>query len=109
MALGLLPLVYVQADTVVRWQRERFRRCNRCDMPERSGTGYVAESKVSAAPRWGPPAVHGIGILELHGYRSTSTGQRHLGTPRSSLHRSNATPASGRRRTAQGRCNRSFS
>ena len=77
MALGCY-LVCVQADTVVRWQRERFPRCNRCHMPERSGTGYVADLRLVRLLDGALRPVHGIGILELHGYRSTSTGQRHL-------------------------------
>jgi transposase InsO family protein len=63
------PLLYVQADTVIRWQRERFRKfwarlCN----PHRRRRGRPAtalkirqliEQMVTANPLWRAPRIHG--------------------------------------------------
>src|ERR1700739_3110044 len=56
------PLLYVQADTVVRWQRERFRRFwARLSKPERRGRGRprtaaelrrFVERMAAANPLW---------------------------------------------------------
>ena len=63
------PLLYVQADTVVRWQRERFRRFwARLSKPRRRRRGRPAtaaeirrliERMVSANPLWRAPRIHG--------------------------------------------------
>ena len=63
------PLLYVQADTVVRWQRERFRRFwARLSKPQRSGEGRprtAAELRrliaqmAAADPLWRAPRIHG--------------------------------------------------
>jgi putative transposase len=63
------PLLYVQADTVVRWQRERFRRFwARLSKPHRRPRGRPAtasqirrliEQMVSANPLWRAPRIHG--------------------------------------------------
>ena len=63
------PLAYVQADTVVRWQRDRFRRFwTRLSKPHgprrgRPVTAYqirrLIERIVSANPLWRAPRIHG--------------------------------------------------
>src|SRR5215469_6454665 len=63
------PLIYVQADTVVRWQRERFRRFwARLSQPQRRRRGRprtAAELRrliaqmVAANPLWRAPRIHG--------------------------------------------------
>jgi hypothetical protein len=63
------PLIYVQPDTVVRWQRERFRRFwARLSKPQRRPQGRPAtaseirrliERMVSANPLWRAPRIHG--------------------------------------------------
>jgi putative transposase len=63
------PLLYVQADTVVRWQRERFRRFwARLPKPQRRRRGRprtTAELRrliaqmVAANPLWRAPRIHG--------------------------------------------------
>jgi putative transposase len=63
------PLLYVQADTVVRWQRERFRRFwARLSKPQRRGRGRprtaaelrrLIEQMVAANPLWRAPRIHG--------------------------------------------------
>jgi transposase len=63
------PLLYVQADTVVRWQRERFRRFwARLSKPQRRGRGRprtAAELRrliaqmAAANPLWRAPRIHG--------------------------------------------------
>ena len=63
------PLLYVQADTVVRWQRERFRRFwARLSTPRRPRRGRPAtavelrrliERIVAANPLWRAPRIHG--------------------------------------------------
>src|ERR1044071_2014148 len=63
------PLVYVQADTVVRWQRERFRRFwarlskARCRGLGRPATDAelrrLIEQMAAANPLWGAPRIHG--------------------------------------------------
>src|SRR5215470_16078294 len=63
------PLAYVQADTVVRWQRDRFRRFwDRLSKPygRRRGRPTTAseirrliEQMVSANPLWRAPRIHG--------------------------------------------------
>lgn len=63
------PLVYVQADTVTRWQRERFRRFwARLCHPHRRRPGRPAttlkirqliERMVNANPLWRSPRIHG--------------------------------------------------
>jgi putative transposase len=63
------PLLYVQPDTVVRWQRERFRRFwARLSKPQRRGRGRprtAAELRrliaqmVAANPLWRAPRIHG--------------------------------------------------
>src|SRR5215831_17925982 len=63
------PLLYVQADTVVRWQRERFRRfwarlCKRHGRrPGRPATAVelrrLIEQMVAANPLWRAPRIHG--------------------------------------------------
>src|SRR5215467_4022274 len=63
------PLIYVQADTVVRWQRERFGRFwARLSQPQRRRRGrpptaaelrrWVAQM-ASANPLWRAPRIHG--------------------------------------------------
>src|SRR5919106_5882611 len=62
------PLMYVQPDTVVRWQRERFRRFwARLSKLRRRGRGRPAtaseirrliERMVSAKPLWRAPRIH---------------------------------------------------
>jgi hypothetical protein len=62
-------LVYVQPDTVVRWQRERFRRFwARLSRVKRRRRGRPAtaveirrliERMVAANPLWGAPRIHG--------------------------------------------------
>ncbi|HEY3940403.1 MAG TPA: helix-turn-helix domain-containing protein [Bryobacteraceae bacterium] len=64
-----LPLLYVQADTVVRWQRERFRRFwARLSKPQRRrrcrpGTAAelrrLIEQMAAANPLWRAPRIHG--------------------------------------------------
>jgi hypothetical protein len=63
------PLVYVRADPVVRWQRERFRRfwARRSKVNQRDrGRPTTAveiprliERMVAANPLWGAPRIHG--------------------------------------------------
>jgi len=63
------PLVYVQADKVVRWQRERFRRfwARRSSVKQRHrGRPATAvkirrliERMVAANPLWRAPRIHG--------------------------------------------------
>ena len=63
------PLFYVQPDTVVRWQRERFRkfwaRLSRVDRRRRGRPATAAEIRrliewmVAANPLWRAPRVHG--------------------------------------------------
>ena len=63
------PLIYVQADTVVRWQRERFRRFwARLSKPHRrhrgrpataAGLREVIERMAAANPLWRAPRIHG--------------------------------------------------
>jgi putative transposase len=63
------PLLYVQADTVVRWQRERFRRFwarlskPHCRQRGRPGTAAellrLIEGMVAANPLWRAPRIHG--------------------------------------------------
>jgi hypothetical protein len=63
------PLLYVQPDTVVRWQRERFRQFwARLSKPHRRPRGRPAtgseirrliEGMVSANPLWRAPRIHG--------------------------------------------------
>ena len=63
------PLHYVQADTVVRWERERFRRFwARLSRAKRRGRGRPAtaveirrliERMVAANPLWRAPRLHG--------------------------------------------------
>ena len=63
------PLLYVQADTVVRWQRERFRRFwARLSKPQRRHRGRprtAAELRrliaqmAAANPLWRAPRIHG--------------------------------------------------
>ena len=62
------PLLYVQADTVVRWQRERFRRFwARLSKPHRQrgrpGTATellrLIEGMVAVNPLWRAPRIHG--------------------------------------------------
>jgi putative transposase len=63
------PLLYVQADTVVRWQRERFRRFwARLSKPQRRRRGRPRTSAelrrliarmVAANPLWRAPRIHG--------------------------------------------------
>jgi len=62
-------LIFVQPDTVVRWQRERFRRFwARLSIPKGPGRGRPAvASKIGrlarqmavANPLWGAPRIHG--------------------------------------------------
>src|SRR5215472_7744059 len=63
------PLAYVQADTVVRWQRDRFRRFwARLSKPygRRRGSAHhgirdspIDRTDVSANPLWRAPRIHG--------------------------------------------------
>ena len=63
------PLAYVQADTVVRWQRERVRRFwARLSKPQRRQRGrpgtaaeirQLIERMVAANPLWRAPRIHG--------------------------------------------------
>jgi putative transposase len=63
------PLLYVQADTVVRWKRERFRRFwARLSKPQRRGRGRPSTAAelhrliaqmVAANPLWRAPRIHG--------------------------------------------------
>ncbi len=63
------PLIYVQADTVVRWQRERFRRfwarLSKSDRRRRGRPATAAEicrliERMAAAnPLWRAPRIHG--------------------------------------------------
>ena len=63
------PLLYVQPDTVVRWQRERFRKFwARLSQPHRRPRGRpttaseirrLIERMVSANPLWRAPRIHG--------------------------------------------------
>jgi hypothetical protein len=63
------PLLYVQPDTVVRWQRERFRKFwARLSKPQRRGRGRprtAAELRrliaqmIAANPLWRAPRIHG--------------------------------------------------
>jgi hypothetical protein len=63
------PLVYVQADTVVRWQRERFRRFwarrSKVNQRDRGRPATAVEIRrliermVAANPLWGAPRIHG--------------------------------------------------
>jgi len=63
------PLVYVRADTVARWQRERFRRfwarLSRVNQRRRGRPGTAVEMRrliermVAANPLWRAPRIHG--------------------------------------------------
>ena len=63
------PLLYVQADTVVRWQRERFRKFwARLSNPQRRRRGRpgtpqelrrLIEQMATANPLWRAPRIHG--------------------------------------------------
>ena len=63
------PLLYVKPDTVVRWQRERFRRFwARLSQPQRRGRGRPAtaaeirrliEQMAAINPLWRAPRIHG--------------------------------------------------
>src|SRR3954467_8092419 len=63
------PLLYVQPDTVVRWQRERFRRFwARLSKPQRRRRGRprtgaelrrLIAQMVAANPLWRAPRIHG--------------------------------------------------
>ena len=63
------PLFYVQADTVVRWQRERFRRfwaglsklpCRRRGRPATAAEiRRLIEQMAAANPLWRAPRIHG--------------------------------------------------
>ena len=63
------PLLYVQADTVVRWQRERFRKFwarlsrvdrRRCGRPTTAvEIRRLIERIVAANPLWRAPRIHG--------------------------------------------------
>jgi transposase InsO family protein len=63
------PLLYVQADTVVRWQRERFRKFwARLAKPQRRRRGRpgtpaelqrLIEQMAAANPLWRAPRIHG--------------------------------------------------
>ena len=63
------PLLYVQPDTVVRWQRERFRKFwARLSKPQHRGRGRPGTSAelrrliaqmVAANPLWRAPRIHG--------------------------------------------------
>src|SRR5205823_12072497 len=64
-----LPLLYVQADTVVRWQRERFRKfwAHLSRMDRRRGgrpasaveIRRLIERMVATNPLWRAPRLHG--------------------------------------------------
>jgi putative transposase len=64
-----VPLIYVQADTVVRWQRERFRRfwarLSRVKQRRRGRPALAVEMRrliermAAANPLWGAPRIHG--------------------------------------------------
>jgi hypothetical protein len=64
-----VPLLYVKPDTVVRWQRERFRRFwARLSQPQRRGRGRPAtaaeirrliEQMAAINPLWRAPRIHG--------------------------------------------------
>src|ERR1700754_4090155 len=63
------PLLYVQPDTVVRWQRERFRKFwARLSKPQRRRRGRpgtaaelrrLIEQMAAANPLWRAPRIHG--------------------------------------------------
>src|SRR6516162_9302243 len=63
------PLIYVQADTVVRWQRERFRRfwarLSRRNLRRRGRPAIAVEIRrlidemAQANPLWRAPRIHG--------------------------------------------------
>jgi hypothetical protein len=63
------PLIYVRADTVVRWQRERFRRfwdrLSKSDRRRRgrpataAEIGRLIERMAAANPLWRAPRIHG--------------------------------------------------
>jgi transposase InsO family protein len=63
------PLLYVQPDTVVRWERERFRKFwARLSKPQRRGRGRPAtaaglrrliEQMAAVNPLWRAPRIHG--------------------------------------------------
>jgi putative transposase len=63
------PLIYVQADTVVRWERERFRKFwARMSNPDRRRRGRpgtapelrrLIEEMAAANPLWRAPRIHG--------------------------------------------------
>jgi putative transposase len=63
------PLLYIQPETVVRWQRERFQRFwARLSQPQRRGRGRprtaaellrLIERMVTANPLWRAPRIHG--------------------------------------------------
>jgi hypothetical protein len=63
------PLVYVQADTVIRWQREQFRRfwtrLSKCPSHRRGRPATTVELRrliermVAANPLWRAPRIHG--------------------------------------------------
>jgi len=85
------PLLYVQADTVVRWQRERFRkfwaRLSRVDRRRRGRPATAVEIRrlmermVAANPLWRAPRLHGE--LKMLGIRiSERTVSRILRTLR---------------------------
>src|SRR5215469_2190460 len=75
VALSLLwkswrtPLMYVRADTVVRWQRDRFRRfrARRSSVKQRrrgrptipGEIRRLIERMVAVNPLWRPPRIHG--------------------------------------------------
>ena len=66
---GVLPLLYVQPDTVVRWQRERFRRfwarLSKANQRRRGRPGTAVEIRrliermAAANPLWRAPRIHG--------------------------------------------------
>jgi putative transposase len=88
------PLLYVQADTVVRWQRERFRRFwARLSKPQRQRRGRpgtaaelrrLIEQMARVNPLWRAPRIHGE--LEMLGIaiseRTVSRILRRLRWPR---------------------------
>jgi putative transposase len=85
------PLLYVQTDTVVRWQRERFRkfwaRLSRVDRRRRGRPATAVEIRrlieqmVAANPLWRAPRLHGE--LKMLGIRiSERTVSRILRTLR---------------------------
>src|SRR4029453_14193560 len=87
------PLMYVQADTVVKWQRERFRRFwARLSKPCGRGRGRpgtatevrrLIERMAAANPLWRAPRIHGelkmLGISTSE--RPVSRILRKLGRP----------------------------